>query len=104
MQKKKLNYHERTAEFYNSIEWKNLRNRKFYDANGICENCYKEVDSLGNHKIKQGREVHHIIFIEDNWNKRFDYDNLILLCSDCHNAEHERISPLQKFLKDWESM
>ena len=102
--KKKQNYHEKYSQFYNSVQWHTLRNRKFYDANGICENCYKEVDSLGNHKIKQGREVHHIIFIEDNWNKRFDYDNLILLCPDCHNSAHERISCLQKFLKDWENM
>ena len=98
MKQKKLNYHEKYAEFYNSTAWKNLRNQKFGDANGLCELCYKEGI------IKQGREVHHIIPIEENWNKRLDYDNLILLCSDCHNKMHERISPLQKFLKDWDDI
>ena len=98
MQKKKLNYHEKYSQFYNSVQWHTLRNRKFYDANGLCELCYKEGI------IKQGREVHHIVPIEENWNKRLDYNNLILLCSNCHNKMHERISPLQKFLRDWENM
>jgi 5-methylcytosine-specific restriction endonuclease McrA len=48
--------------------------------------------------------VHHIVPIEEDWNKRLNFDNLVLLCPDCHNAEHERISPLQKFLKDWENI
>ena len=94
----KQNYHEKYAEFYNSSEWKNLRNQKFYDADGLCELCKK------NKIIKQGREVHHIIPIETDWSKRLDYDNLILLCNDCHNEQHLRISPLQKFLKDWEEI
>lgn len=94
----KQTYNEKFSQFYNSNEWKNLRNQKFYDADGLCELCNK------NKIIKQGREVHHIIPIETDWNKRLDYDNLILLCSDCHNAQHERISPLQKFLKDWEEI
>lgn len=95
---KKLNYNEKFSSFYNSCEWKKLRNQKFYDADGLCELCKKKKI------IKQGKEVHHIIPIEKDWNKRLDYDNLILLCSDCHNLQHERISPLQKFLKDWENM
>ena len=98
MQKKDANYHEKYMCFYNSVAWKNLRNRKFYDANGLCEMCLEEGI------VRQGREVHHKIFIEDDWNKRFDYDNLILLCPDHHNQMHERISPLQKFLLDWEEI
>lgn len=94
----KQTYNEKFSQFYNSSEWKNLRNQKFYDADGLCELCKK------NKIIKQGKEVHHIIPIETDWSKRLDYDNLILLCNDCHNAQHERISPLQKFLKDWENI
>ena len=94
----KKNYHEKYAEFYNSSEWRILRNQKFYDANGLCELCKK------NGIIRQGKEVHHKIPIEEDWNKRFDYDNLILLCPDCHNAQHERISPLQEFLNNWENL
>lgn len=95
---KKLNYNEKFSSFYNSKEWKSLRNRKWYDCDGICELCKK------NGIIRQGKEVHHKIEISKDWSKRLDYDNLILLCSDCHNSQHERISPLQKFLKDWENI
>lgn len=96
--RKDLNYNEKFSSFYNSAEWKLLRNQKWYDCDGICELCKK------NGIIRQGKEVHHIIPIEKDWSKRLDYDNLILLCSDCHNLQHERISPLQKFLKDWENI
>lgn len=95
---KNKTYHEKYNSFYQSNEWQNLRNRKFLDADGMCELCYK------NGIKKCGKEVHHIIPIEEDWNKRLDYDNLILLCSDCHNAQHERISQLQKFLKEWEQL
>ena len=95
---RKKSYHEKYNSFYNSPEWKNLRNQKFCDANGLCELCYK------NGIKRKGREVHHIIPIEEDWSKRFDYDNLILLCPDCHNAQHERISPLQEFLNSWEEI
>lgn len=96
--RKNKTYHEKYAEFYNSSDWKNLRNQKFYDADGLCEICKK------NGIVNQGKEVHHIEPIEKCWEKRLDYNNLILLCADCHNTQHERISPLQKFLKDWEEI
>lgn len=90
------NYHDRFGSFYNSPEWKELRARKFYDANGMCEMCKKDG------KVEFGKEVHHIVPIEKDWSKRLDYDNLILLCPAHHNEVHERQSPLQKFLKNWE--
>ena len=93
---KTKNYNEKYASFYNSSKWRKLRDVKFADANGLCENC------LGKGIIKEGKEVHHIEPIEDCWEKRLDYDNLKLLCRQCHNEAHERISPLQKFLKEWE--
>lgn len=95
---KKQTYHEKFDAFYNSSLWKDLRARKFYDANGLCEMCLKEK------VVRAGREVHHIVPIEDDWSKRLEYDNLILLCPDHHNQMHERISPLQKFLKEWEEI
>lgn len=95
---KKETYHSRYSQFYNSKEWKNLRNLKWSSANGLCEKC------LLNGIIKPGKEVHHKIPIEENWEKRLDYNNLILLCKDCHNEIHERESPLQKFLKEFDNI
>ena len=98
MKRNQTNYHEKYAEFYNSAEWKKLRNQKFYDADGLCELCRK------NGIIREGKEVHHIIEISQDWSKRLDFDNLILLCPEHHNLMHERISPLQKFLSAWDKI
>lgn len=98
MKRKQANYHEKYDSFYQSKEWSLLRNQKFYDADGLCELCRK------NGIIKEAKEVHHIVPIEIDWSKRLDYDNLLALCSDCHNLQHERISPLQKFLSEWDKI
>ena len=98
MMNKKDNYHLRYASFYNSAEWKALRQAKFDLANGLCEMCLAEG------VIREGKEVHHIIEISQDWSKRLDFDNLILLCPEHHNLMHERISPLQKFFKSWETI
>lgn len=96
--KRQQTYHEKYRKFYNSKEWKNLRAYKFAEAGGLCEKCKNKI------LIQEGKEVHHIKPIETHWHLRLVYENLILLCSDCHNEKHGRVSPLQKFLNDWESM
>ena len=98
MTDKKASYHEKYNAFYQSAEWRRLRTLKFSEKNGLCERCLKRGI------ISKGEEVHHIIPIDEDWDKRLDADNLILLCHRCHNEEHERISPLQKFNKIWEEL
>lgn len=93
-----MNYHEKYKDFYNSSEWKSLRNYKFGQANGLCEHCLKKGI------VRVGREVHHIVPIEEDWNKRLNFDNLVLLCPSCHQEMHNRDSQLQKFLRDWENI
>ena len=96
--KKKSPYHEKFDAFYKSPEWKKLRNQKFCDADGLCEECRKQG------KIIPAKEVHHIKDIEHHWELRLNYDNLIALCKDCHDKRHERVSPLQAFLQEWEKI
>ena len=98
MKQKTKKYHEKYNSFYCSREWQLLRNQKFYDADGLCELCRQ------NGIIKEAKEIHHIVPIEKDWSKRLDYDNLLALCSDCHNQQHLRISPLQKFLSAWDKI
>ena len=93
-----MNYKEKYQDFYNSKEWKALRNWKFAEANGLCENCKK------NGIVRAAREIHHIVPIEKDYSKRLDCDNLIALCSECHNSVHSRESQLQKFNKFWEEL
>ena len=98
MKQKQMNYHEKYDNFYQTKEWKLLRNQKYYDANGLCELCKKKGI------IREGIDVHHLVEISKDWSKRLDYDNLVLLCKDCHNAIHNRQSPFQKFFKSWETI
>lgn len=74
-------------QFYSSKEWQACRNGYYAKAKGLCERC------LSKGIIKAGTEVHHIKRLTlDNVNDpavATNYDNLELLCYDCHHAEHD---------------
>jgi 5-methylcytosine-specific restriction endonuclease McrA len=69
--------------FYRSAAWQQARLIKITSANGRCEKCGGI-----------GEEVHHIIELTlENINNpeiTLGKNNLILLCRDCHNAQHQR--------------
>lgn len=88
----------RFDDFYNTRDWKRLRQKKYSDADGLCERC--KARGI----VREGREVHHIVPLDKDWSLRLDYDNLILLCSDCHAEAHERDSELQRFERFWEGL
>lgn len=69
------------TRFYNSIEWRTLSAKYMQDVGYRCEKC-KSIAS----------QVHHIKAIQtpEGWELRLDYDNLELLCTTCHNKEHNR--------------
>jgi 5-methylcytosine-specific restriction protein A len=69
------------TRFYNSIEWRTLSAKYMQDVGYRCEKC-KTIAS----------QVHHVKPIQtpDGWELRLDYDNLELLCTACHNKEHNR--------------
>jgi 5-methylcytosine-specific restriction endonuclease McrA len=74
-------------QFYVSPEW--IRCRRLYaDSVGrLCERCY----AAG--KIVPGTEVHHKIRLTPNNIRNpeitLNWDNLELLCDDCHKNEHK---------------
>ena len=59
-------------QFYNSNEWKVLKEKKLQDEQNLCERC-----------SKLAVEVHHIKYIqtEEGWPLRPDYDSLEVLCT-----------------------
>ena len=67
--------------FYDSIQWRKTRSAYIKHVYGLCERC-------GN----TGKVVHHKIKLTpDNINDMnilLSFDNLELLCQDCHNKEH----------------
>lgn len=77
--------------FYRSAAWQQARLIKITSAKGRCEKCGGV-----------GEEVHHIIPLTalnvNDPNIKLNQKNLILLCRECHNKEHERFSKnKQKF-------
>lgn len=67
--------------FYKGSKWKKCRAAYFTSQHGLCERCGGV-----------GKIVHHIIYLTpDNIhdaNVSLSFDNLELLCHNCHNKEH----------------
>lgn len=84
-------------EFYNTKGWK--RNRVAYaiSKHCICERCGRPVYVSGiNEALPKSKRlryiVHHKIHLDENNftdpSVAYDWNNLELLCIDCHNMEH----------------
>lgn len=81
-----------TKAFYDSTEWKLFRERLIIDRTdpeeGIrCEQCNKNI-------FNDKKELHHKIRLTDSnvndYNISLNEDNIEILCTDCHNKEHNR--------------
>lgn len=68
-------------KFYKSKSWRECRDAFFFYRQGVCERCGEP-----------GEIVHHKTYITPaNINEpvvTLNWDNLELLCKDCHNREH----------------
>lgn len=73
-------------DFYRSFAWRRCRDGYAASVQGLCERCLKRG------LIVPGEEVHHKIRLTpDNINNpavALNWDNLELLCKDCHLEEH----------------
>lgn len=69
--------------FYQSKVWEQTRNAYYKSKLGMCERC----NSCNGKMI-----VHHKVYINDrnvnDYSITLDFNNLELLCIDCHNKEH----------------
>lgn len=76
-------------KFYMSWPWIKCSRAYRKEKGGICERCAKKG------LIVPGMEVHHKIKLTpENINDpmvALNWDNLELLCKDCHLMEHERV-------------
>ena len=83
---------EFAKKFYNSKEWKLMREYIFKKYFGLCDECGKP-----------GEEVHHIEWLKptniEDTSITLGEDNLVLLCKDCHFNIHKKTNPLSKNFK-----
>lgn len=75
--------------FYKSKAWKNTRAAYFSFRNGLCEKCQARG------KYVPGEIVHHKVHLTpnniDNPVITLGFDNLELVCRECHAREHPEI-------------
>ncbi len=74
--------------FYKGAEWERVREIKYKQAKGVCEECLK------NGAITPGEIVHHVTHItKDNITDdsiTLNLSNLVLLCRECHGNAHRK--------------
>ena len=74
--------------FYNSKTWHSCRTAYAQSKRGLCERCLKKGI------VKAGEAVHHITPITpeniNDPNITLSWDNLMLVCRDCHGELHRR--------------
>lgn len=92
---------EYTAEakrFYKSKLWERTRALYAQSVGGLCERCLK------NGIYTPGKVVHHRIYLDDQKLRvpeiALSYDNLELLCQECHNKEHHHTEPKRRYSFD----
>lgn len=82
--------------FYKSRQWQHCRNSFAKSKGGLCEKC------LESGKITAGVIVHHKIHITpeniNNPDITLNWDNLVLLCRDCHAQMHGK--PQKRYVVD----
>ena len=75
------------ASFYKSRAWRDCRKGYAQSVGGLCERC------LARGIYVPGRIVHHRVHLTpeniSDASVSLSWDNLELLCDDCHNAEHQ---------------
>jgi 5-methylcytosine-specific restriction endonuclease McrA len=79
-----------TSPFYNTKQWGQLAERKRKAERNECERCRAK----GKHS--QAKAVHHKKYLRLHPELALDYDNLELLCDDCHYDEHHRKEQLNE--------
>ncbi len=76
-------------EFYSSEAWKSARRAYAKSVGGLCERCLERGE------IRAGEIVHHLTWLTPlNINDpaiTLNWDNLQLLCRDCHAQIHTKI-------------
>ena len=87
-------------DFYNSKAWKQNRVAYAISKHCICERCGMPVyvSGINEYLPKNKRRryiVHHKEYLDETnftTDIAFDWNNLELLCIDCHNTEHHEQS------------
>lgn len=91
-------YTAAAKRFYRSTTWHRTRELYIDSVDGLCERC--RAAGL----YTPGKIVHHKIYLDDiklqDPEIALSFDNLELLCQDCHNKEHMKRLPTRRYSFD----
>lgn len=82
---------------YNTKKWGKVANKVWQRDNAICQRCSLDYRAVDRSEIQF--HVHHIVSFADK-KLRFELNNLVLLCSDCHYWVHGKENTEGLFLAD----
>lgn len=88
--KPKYLYLNKSAEYYATRAWKNLRDY-YIQHHPLCERCLEQG------RVKPAEQVHHIVpFLNgvskaERYQLLLDPSNLMSLCVDCHKVIHREL-------------
>ena len=78
------------SAFYKSTAWRNCRDAYARSVGGLCERC------LARGIYRSGEIVHHKVYLSPeniaDPAVSLDWENLELVCRECHADEHQRIA------------
>jgi len=87
--------HDNTQKYYNTKQWRNLRNY-YIRRNPLCELC------LSKGIVKPANEVHHLQPFstgkteDERYSLLTDEHNLMSLCYECHDEIHRQLRKIKK--------
>ena len=73
---------KKTKALYKSKAWSKLRVMALDRDNHLCQMCIRKG------VYTPANLVHHIIYVKSDFSKSLDLDNLMCVCSKCHNKIH----------------
>lgn len=99
---------EQKRRFYDSKEWKQIREEAKQRDNYECQPCKRRglvrIDTNEYSESAKRKKiqlvVHHIQELEDHPTLALEIDNLETVCVDCHNKEHGR--EFERNVNKWE--
>ncbi|MDK9867046.1 MULTISPECIES: HNH endonuclease [Staphylococcus] len=74
----------KSKRLYKSKDWMKLRHMALERDNYLCQICLRK------NRFTKANLVHHMIYVKSDFEKALDLDNLMCVCSKCHNQIHSR--------------
>ncbi|AVQ34413.1 HNH endonuclease [Staphylococcus muscae] len=76
--------------FYRSKAWERIREIALDRDNYLCQMC------LEHGEITDAKIVHHIVYVDHDFSKALEIDNLMSVCQKCHNQIHAKDTNYKK--------